>query len=168
MASLLVLSVLATAVSAQDADIPFTHVVIDGKPPARPYYKMLGDIDGDGLLDIIVGGAKGPLVWYKYPDWEKREIAPSGWRGVNGEVGDVDGDGDADIVMGGIVWFGNPRLGGGGWIKRGRGHVHDRFTPLAPHQRQRHHRHPPQHPHHIPTSLTPDPGSGSFFHNAAV
>jgi hypothetical protein len=76
---------------------------------------MLGDLDGDGQLDIIVAGAKGPLVWYRYPDWKKTEIAAGGWDGVNGEVGDLDGDGDQDIVLGGVVWFRNPRIGGGNW-----------------------------------------------------
>ncbi len=99
----------------QDSEIPFRRVLIDQKPPDRPYYKMLGDLDGDGLLDIIIGGATGPLVWYRYPGWKRSEIAPGGWDGVKGGVGDVDGDGDADIVMGGIVWFQNPRLGGGAW-----------------------------------------------------
>lgn len=98
-----------------EADVRFARVTIDGSPPARPYYKMLGDVDGDGLLDVVVAGAAGPLVWYKYPGWKKTQIAAGGWKGVKGAIGDVDSDGDADVVMGGTVWFRNPRLGGGRW-----------------------------------------------------
>ena len=100
---------------APAADVPFTRVAVDENPPARPYYKMVGDLNGDGLPDIIVGGARGPLVWYAYPTWAKTEIAPGGYDGVNGEIGDIDGDGDADVMMGGVVWFANPRIGGGAW-----------------------------------------------------
>lgn len=114
LALLVVVPAARPAVAAQP-EVRFTRVTIDRSPPARPYYKMLGDIDGDGLLDVVVGGADGPLVWYKYPKWTKTEIAAGGWRGVKGVIGDVDGDGDADVVMGGTVWFRNPRIGGGRW-----------------------------------------------------
>jgi hypothetical protein len=98
----------ATPPPASNADVPFTQVTIDAEPPSRPWYKMLGDVDGDGQLDIIVAGSKGPMVGYVYPDWAKATIADGGWDGVNGELGDIDGDGDDDIVMGGVVWFVNP------------------------------------------------------------
>jgi hypothetical protein len=98
----------------QAPDIPFTQITVDRSPPERPWFKMLGDIDGDGLLDIVVAGSKGPLVWYKNPTWTRNEIAAGGWSGVNGEVVDIDGDGDADLVLGGIVWFRNPGDGQSG------------------------------------------------------
>lgn len=114
LAVLLVVPAARPTVAAAP-EIRFTRVTIDRSPPPRPYYKMLGDVDGDGLLDVVVGGADGPLVWYRYPKWTKTEIAAGGWRGVKGVIGDVDADGDADIVMGGTVWFRNPGIGGGRW-----------------------------------------------------
>lgn len=107
-AVLIVLGLGCGTASDVEPNVSFTAVVLDEIPPERPWYKMLGDLDGDGQLDAIVAGSKGPLVWYRYPEWEKTEIATGGWDGVNGEVGDIDGDGALDIVMGGVVWFRNP------------------------------------------------------------
>ena len=101
--------------AAEPPVVPFTRVVVDPSPPARPYYKMLGDIDGDGQIDIIVADAKKPLLWYRYPDWQKTRIADGGWDGVRGAIGDIDRDGDPDIVMGGMLWFSNPGKSGGKW-----------------------------------------------------
>lgn len=35
--------------------------------------KAVGDINGDGKTDVVVGGAK--LVWYAWPNWTKTTIA---------------------------------------------------------------------------------------------
>jgi hypothetical protein len=83
-------------------------VVIDGQPPPNPWIKIVADLNADGKLDIVIGGAKGPLVWYRNPDWMKFAIAKGGYNTVAGAAVDVDGDGDLDLALGGVVWLENP------------------------------------------------------------
>lgn len=85
--------------AAEDPPVTFTRVIIDPKPPGRPWYKMVGDIDGDGDLDVIVGGAKGLLAWYAYPGWRNTQIADGGWNSVKGEIADIDSDGDVEETI---------------------------------------------------------------------
>jgi len=106
--SLALLTQFHGVTSAEDKDLPFKLVTIDANPPNRPWYKMVGDVTGDGFPDIVVGGSKGPLIAYIAPKWNKVQIGDGGWDGVNGEIADLDGDGDQDIVMGGLLWFENP------------------------------------------------------------
>jgi hypothetical protein len=98
------------------ATSPFTYSVID--PSSAGDVKMVGDVDGDGQLDLVVGGstdASEGLRWYRYPDWRRSDIAtPNVEFTTDGELGDVDGDGDLDVVIGdgdgreNLVWFENP------------------------------------------------------------
>jgi hypothetical protein len=88
--------------------LAFRLLTVDEDPPHDPWTKIAGDLDGDGRDDLVVAGQKGPLVWYRSPEWDRHEIAGGGWSTVGGATGDVDGDGDLDVVMGGTLWYENP------------------------------------------------------------
>jgi hypothetical protein len=105
MAVTIIFFLAATTIAGE---LPMRRVIIDKQPPERPYAKITADFNDDGLPDIAIGGAKGPLVWYAYPTWTKRLVAQGGYQTVEGEAADIDNDGDQDIVMGGIVWYENP------------------------------------------------------------
>lgn len=106
-AALCVLAWAASGFGGQPGAV-FAHRVVDEQGPKDPWTKLVGDLDGDGRPDLIVGGRKGPLVWYQAPDWKRHPIAGGGYDTVGGDTGDIDGDGDVDILMGGLVWFENP------------------------------------------------------------
>ncbi len=91
-----------------ESDIAFVYQLVDSAGLHNPWAKSYGDVDGDGLLDIVIGGQKGPLVWYRNPDWSRFKINDGGYNTVDGECGDIDGDGDLDVVMGGLFWYQNP------------------------------------------------------------
>jgi hypothetical protein len=98
---------------------PFRHVVIDPDLPGYLDCKAVGDVDGDGLPDVVIG-TDTELVWYEAPDWTMQPIAPGANFTTDMQLGDVDGDGDLDVIvpeydLQRVEWYRNPRIGGGAW-----------------------------------------------------
>ena len=101
----------------RNSDHPFEHVVIDDSFRAEVDYhgdvKGIGDIDGDGLPDIVFGGNQ--LMWYRYPGWGKTVVAKAEQEfSTDMRLADIDGDGDLDIIVpdgktGRLCWFENPK-----------------------------------------------------------
>ena len=89
----------------------FTGEIVDAKNSGD--CKAVADLDDDGLLDGVVGGAD--LVWYEAPDWKKHTIAEAQDEFTTDcQAADVDRDGHVDIVVPdgkdgmNLLWFENP------------------------------------------------------------
>jgi len=94
--------------------LTFRHVIVDSEVHGA---RSIGDVDGDGFPDIIVGLNRVGLGWYEYPNWNKYSIKSIEWRADDIDSDDIDVDGDVDVVgiqfdSGEVYWFENPRPSG--------------------------------------------------------
>jgi hypothetical protein len=109
----------ARPAQAELAEVPFAHVIIDDHAPVNQWATTVGDIDGDGYVDVVSSSSvdKGGLYWYEYPTWSKHLIDGTGRFDDDMQVVDVEGDGDLDIVVPedsskNVRWYENPGPGG--------------------------------------------------------
>ena len=112
---LLVLMVLGVGLPAS-GQVLFEEVPVDTASLTDPWMKALGDLNGDGQLDLIVCYRSGPLVWHEYPDWTRHTINNGSWSSgttTDVDAADIDGDGDADVLLANGYWFENPDLPSG-------------------------------------------------------
>lgn len=109
--------------------VPFTLVEVDRDGPQDVWAKSAADINGDGLLDLIVGGNQsggGGLVWYENPEWTRHEIDAQSRIATDVELADINGNGslDAIAILGDqtLVWYESPD-----WTQRliAEGRLHD-------------------------------------------
>ncbi len=96
-----------------EADAPegYVRVEIAAQGPRDPWGKAVGDINGDGRIDLIAGGnGSGGLVWHENPAWTHHPIDTKGKFGTDIEVADINRDGRNDVVaLRGkqLVWYRN-------------------------------------------------------------
>lgn len=106
------LAVLGLAIGAATAaQAPLLYEEIDRQSPTDPWGKSVGDLDGDGLSELLVQGHGGDLVAYHPPSFAREPIALGGSFSTDLEVADVDRLAGPDLVVvavGELRWYESP------------------------------------------------------------
>ncbi len=78
-----------------------------------------GDLDGDGIDEVIAGGDSGIEVFFGGEGGPviAPGATPRGWTAFALALGDVDGDGDLDLAIAGDAGFGLARNRGDGFLE---------------------------------------------------
>ncbi|MCD4702018.1 MAG: VCBS repeat-containing protein, partial [Candidatus Aegiribacteria sp.] len=86
--------------SSAPLSVPHTNVV--DLSFTEPYSTDVGDINGDGLPDIIAGGIQADdfCVWFAdgQGGWIQETISSTPEDPIGTDIADIDGDGDLDIL----------------------------------------------------------------------
>jgi len=100
----------------------------DIPPGAMNTFSTVGDINNDGMPDIVMCGRNGKMVWLenKSPGekWEQHLVDEVDMMECGGSLYDLTGSGNLDIINGGdwrsdeIHWWENPGRTGVKWKRR--------------------------------------------------
>jgi hypothetical protein len=96
----------SVAAAAPPTGFTYEKVTVDPVAENEPWMKAIGDLNGDGVADLIVSGSHGRIVWYQTPSWTERVIAQTASSQSGSAAADIDLDGDIDVVVG-ATWYEN-------------------------------------------------------------
>ncbi len=113
--SVFIVTACGFIISCSNVRPDFTEMIIDDKAPENLWMKSTGDINNDGITDILAGGwQSGGMAAYLAPEWKKLIINDTLKISTDAEVADVNNDNIPDIVAvvnEAIVWFKGPDWG---------------------------------------------------------
>jgi hypothetical protein len=99
------------------------------QPGAMNTFSAVGDVNGDGLPDVVVCGRHGRMVWLENPgkitgNWNIHLIDETDKMECGGSLWDLTGNGLKDVINGSegsfdeMYWWENPGRADARWMKR--------------------------------------------------